>query len=173
MRIFAVTGTSIPTAFATPEATLASSGQSRSSEEPPLRETTLFTGQPKLMSMKSGTRPAKPLSMIFRAASPIRSPSAPKSCTPTGRCPSSNSVYFRVRSSACMIPSALTNSVTITSAPISLQILRKIKSVTPAIGARYKGNFPEENQWSTAQSSMWVKHFLLQVRVSSITHTAP
>ena len=48
-----------------------------------------------------------------------------------------------------MIPSALTNSVTITSAPISLQILRKIKSVTPAIGARYKGNFPSENQCNT------------------------
>ena len=74
--------------------------------------------------------------MIFFAASPILSPSAPNNWTPTDRCSSVNSVYFRVRSSACMIPSAETNSVTITSAPSSLQIWRKITSVTPAIGAR-------------------------------------
>ena len=81
VRIFAVTGTSPPTAWATPEATSASTGQFFSNEDPPFLATTLFTGQPKLMSMKSGFFQ----SMIFFAASPMRLPSAPKSCTPTGR----------------------------------------------------------------------------------------
>ena len=35
-----------------------------------------------------------------------------------------------------------TNSVTITSAPSSLHMLRKTTSVTPAIGARYRGKAP-------------------------------
>jgi len=86
MRIFAVTGTL--TALATSLATSARTGQSRSNDEPPFFDTTLFTGQPKLISMKSGCFQ----STILRAASPMRLPSAPNNCTPTGRCTSSNSV---------------------------------------------------------------------------------
>ncbi len=130
--IFAVTGTRSPTALTIPEATLARVLQSLSKDEPPFLETTLLTGQPKLMSMKSGCFQ----SMILFAASPMRSPSAPNNCTPQGRCSSVNSVYFRVRSSCLMMPSADTNSVTMTSAPNSLQIVRNTTSVTPAIGAR-------------------------------------
>ena len=37
------------------------------------------------------------------------------------------------------MPSAETNSVTMTSTPSSLQMVRKIGSVTPAIGARNNG----------------------------------
>lgn len=131
-RILAVTGTWSPTALATPDATLARSGQSFSSDDPPFFETTLFTGQPKLMSMKSGCFQ----SMIFLAASPMRMPSAPKIWIPSGRCSSLNSVYFLVYSSRCMMPSAETNSVTTTSAPSSLQMVLNTTSVTPAMGAR-------------------------------------
>lgn len=91
-RIFAVTGTWSPTALDTPSATLARSGQSLRSDEPPFLETTLLTGHPKLMSMKSGCFQ----SIIFLAASPMRTPSAPKIWIPSGRCSSLNSVYFRV-----------------------------------------------------------------------------
>ena len=132
IRILAVTGTWSPTARATPEATLASASQFLRSDEPPFLATTLLTGQPKLMSIKSGCFQ----SMIFLAASPMRSPSPPKIWTPQGRCSSVNSVYFLVRSSCLMMPSAETNSVTMTSAPSSLQIERNTTSVTPAIGAR-------------------------------------
>src|SRR5947199_285066 len=58
----------------------ASNGQSRNSDEPPFFATTLLTGQPKLMSMKSGCTQ----SITARAASPKRSGSPPKSCTPSG-----------------------------------------------------------------------------------------
>ena len=130
--ILAVTGTRSPTLAATDPATSASRGQSFSSEDPPFLETTFLTGHPKLRSIKSGCFQ----SIILWAASAMRFPLAPKSWTPTGLCPSSNSVYLRVLLSAWIIPSADTNSVVMTSAPISLQILRKMRSVTPAMGAR-------------------------------------
>ncbi len=63
--VFAVTGTGA-TARTTARATRSSNGQSRSRDEPPFFETTLFTGQPKFRSMKSG----RFHSTIIRAASP-------------------------------------------------------------------------------------------------------
>ena len=131
MRIFAVTGTGAH-ARTTARATFSKSGQSRSSEEPPFFETIVFTGQPKFRSMKSGCFH----SMTRRAASPRCSGSAPKSCTPSGRSAGSNSRYSSVRSLRRKMPSALTNSVTMTSAPCSLASCRNTVSVTPAIGAR-------------------------------------
>src|SRR5258708_4423951 len=137
MRIFAVTG--IPSgkqAPTTARATDSSSGQSRSRAEPPFFETILFTGQPKFRSMKSGCAH----SMTARAASARRSGSAPKSCTPTGRSTAgSKSIICRVRSLRCRMPSAETNSVVRTSAPISLQSWRNPESVPPAMGARNNG----------------------------------
>ena len=131
MRIFAVTGTGAH-ARTTARAIFSKSGQSRRIDEPPFFETTLFTGQPKFRSMKSGCFQ----SMTMRAASPRCSGSAPNSCTPSGRSASTNSRYSSVRSLRLKMPSALTNSVTITSAPCSFASWRKMESVTPAIGAR-------------------------------------
>jgi hypothetical protein len=131
MRILAVTGCGA-TARTTARATFSSSGQSRSSDEPPFLLTTLLTGQPKFRSMKSGCFH----SITMRAASPRWPGSAPKSCTPSGRSASQNSRYSSVRSLRRKMPSAETNSVTITSAPCSLQSWRKMVSVTPAMGAR-------------------------------------
>ena len=76
---------------------------------------------------------------MILAASPMWAPSAPKSWMPMGRCDSSILVYLLFLSHAWRMPSAETNSVTITSAPSSLQMVRKMGSVTPAMGARNSG----------------------------------
>lgn len=145
MRILAVTGTPRGARASTIFLAVSQSrGQSLRSEDPPFFETTLLTGQPKLMSMKSGAFQVT----IFFAASPMRVPSAPKSWTPSGRWESVNSVYLRVRWSWRMMPSAETNSVTMASAPSSLQMWRKTMSVTPAIGARNRGGEVFWNQGS-------------------------
>src|ERR1700730_3326545 len=130
-RILAVTGTG-SSACTTREATRSRRGQSRRRAEPPWRQTTLLTGQPKFRSMKSGCTQ----STTALAASAIFSGSAPKSWTPIGRSSGRNDTISRVRWFRWRIPSAETNSVTTTSAPYSLHNRRKTESVTPAIGAR-------------------------------------
>ena len=66
------------------------SGRSRSRPEPPLHFTTLFTGQPKLMS-----RMSKPRSWQTRAASAITAGSAPNSCAEMGCSSGSKARYFK------------------------------------------------------------------------------
>ena len=68
------------------------SGRSRSRPEPPLHFTTLFTGQPKLMS-----RMSKPRSWQTRAASAITAGSAPNSCAEMGCSSGSKDRYCKVR----------------------------------------------------------------------------
>ncbi len=71
VRILAVTGKGA-TALTTASATLPNVGQSLSRAEPPFFATTLFTGQPKFRSMKSGcthsTTGSRGLRHVFRVA---------------------------------------------------------------------------------------------------------
>ena len=108
--------------------------------EPPLRFTTFFTGQPKLMSMNSGWN----TSVTSAAASPIGPGSAPKICTPIGRSSAPKRSLLSVASFSRRIPSAERNSVTTTSAPKRRQSRRNGDSDTPAIGARKSGT-----SWAT------------------------
>ena len=61
---------------------------------------------------------------------------APKICTPMGRWPSVKSTISQALALSRTKASDWTNSVTITSAPCSLQSCRKATSVWRAIGAR-------------------------------------
>ena len=131
VRILAVTG--VPgTARTTAPTTLPILAGLRSIEEPASIQITRSAGQPKLISIKSGCR----RSASSRAASAIESGLAPKICTPIGRCCSVKSTVSHSLGSSRMSASDCTNSVTMTSAPCSLQNCRKTMSVTRAIGAR-------------------------------------
>ena len=137
VRIFAVTAVS-GTAPMTAPITLPILAGLRSMEEPASIQMTRSAGQPKLISIKSGCM----RSTNILAASPIEAGFDPKICTPIGRCASLKSTVSHNRSSPRINASACTNSVTITSAPCSLQNCRKTMSVNRAIGAKYRGNCP-------------------------------
>ena len=133
-RYFMVNG--IAMAFRTSRSRRSTSGRSRSSADPPLHFTTLFTGQPKLMS-----RMSNPRSWQTRAASAMTAGSAPKSCAEMGCSSGSNARYFSVlvglrAPSEALTPWELVNSVMISPHPPRLRMnRRKTVSVTPAMGA--------------------------------------
>ena len=80
------------------------------------------------------------------AAAPIATGSAPKIWTPIGRSASSNRRYSRVRTLPRRTPSALTNSLTTTSAPNRRQSRRNGDSLTPAWGASQSGTLPSRSR---------------------------
>ena len=133
LRIFTVTGRCV--LRDTARITDCTRSRSRRHPDPPLRRTTFFTGQPKLMSTKSGRK----MSVTSFAASPIASGSAPKICTPIGCSSGSKRSLAMVASFSRRIPSAERNSVTTTSAPCARQRRRNGDSETPAMGARISG----------------------------------
>ncbi len=115
---------------------VSTSGRLRSSPEPPLHFTTLFTGHPKLISTVS-----KPSCSQTRAASDITSGSAPKSCAEIGCSSGSNTRYFIVRVVLAArveltTPCELVNSVINSPQPPWWRMNRRnTVSVTPAMGA--------------------------------------
>ena len=79
-----------------------------------------------------------PSAATMDAASPITDGSDPKSCTASGFSAGWLFKSDRVLGLWRTIPSALTISDVTKSAPKLLAILRKLKSVIPAMGARIK-----------------------------------
>src|SRR2546425_1052403 len=103
--------------------------------EPPLLRTTFLTGQPKLMSMKSGRHTPVTIS----AARAMTSASAPYSWMPIGRSASSNRISWNRCWMPRATPTAEMNSDTTTSAPARRHSSRNGDSDTPAMGARNRG----------------------------------
>ena len=97
--------------------------------------TTFFTGQPKLISTRSGFTASQILALISIASS-----SPPKIWIPKGRSSSEKSSFFKLFMASLINPSLLMNSLYIKSAPLSLQTARKGGSLTSSIGANSKGN---------------------------------
>lgn len=133
--VLTVTGSE--TAFTTSDVMRSILGMSRSMPAPAPFAATFFTGQPKLMSMRSG-----PACSTISAACTIASGSRPYIWIATGRSRESmcslRTVDFTSRTKA----SADTNSVYTRAAPISRQISRKLASVTSSIGASITGRSP-------------------------------
>jgi hypothetical protein len=109
-----------------------SNGVQRSRPEPAFCSITLCAGQPKFRSRKSG----RTRSQTSRAARAIEAGVAPKICTPIGRWVAVKSTISHALALSRIKASDWTNSVTMTSAPCSLQSCRKAMSVRRAIGAR-------------------------------------
>ena len=135
-RVFTVTGSFTDWTMALVISTI--NGTLFSIPAPAPRVTILRTGQPKLMSIKSGRA-----SSTIRAACTIASIKCPYSCMPIGRSPSSISSFLSVLRASRINPSDDTNSVYIMSAPKCLHIKRNEGSVTSSIGARKRGFSPK------------------------------
>ena len=133
MRIFNVTGTS--TASTVAARILPASTSSRISAEPAAWPTaTFFTGQPKLMSIRSA-----PLATAIRAASAMASGSQPANCTEDGPPPATTSAMRMVlRFSRTMAQEAIISETT-SPAPSDFARARNGRSVTPESGARITG----------------------------------
>ena len=99
--------------------------------EPEPLPATFFTGQPQLMSMKSGWRCSTTSKHRNNSSS-----SAPKIWIPIGCCASSNCILRKLFSASRLSASEAINSVIKTSTPKRLQICRKGISVTSSIGER-------------------------------------
>ena len=134
LRIFTVTGRCV--ALCTARMIRCTKPKSFRHPDPPLFFTTFFTGQPKLMSMKSGLQ----ASVTISAARAMTVASAPYSWIPTGRSASSNRMSWNRCSKPRATPTAEINSDTTTSAPNRRAMSRNGDSDTPAMGARKRGN---------------------------------
>ena len=133
MRIFSVTGTGTARTVAARIAAAATS--SRISADPACwPSATFFTGQPKLMSIRSAPR-----STASRAASAIASGSQPASCSAlTPPHPSISAIASVLRFSRTIAQEAIISETTMPP-PSRFATRRNGRSVTPDIGARITG----------------------------------
>ncbi len=133
MRIFSVTGTGTARTVASRIAAAAAS--SRISAEPACwPSATFFTGQPKLMSIRSAPR-----STAKRAASAIAAGSQPASCRALmPPAPSISAIASVLRFSRIIAQEAIISDTTM-PAPSCFASRRNGRSVTPDIGARMTG----------------------------------
>ncbi len=132
MRIFSVTGTG--TARTVASRMRAAAASSRISAEPALCPTaTFFTGQPKLMSIRSAPRPS-----AIRAASAIAAGSHPASWIAFGPAPSTLAMRSVAWFSRTIAQDAIISDTTM-PVPSRLASRRNGRSVTPDIGARMTG----------------------------------
>ena len=144
--IFTVIGTSVASMQA--RTMLTTRSGSLSSAAPASFLHTLGAGHPKLMSMTSA------LSCSISTVWTISSVIPPKICGMNGDSLGSLStfsqeyVFFRVR------PDAAVNSVTVRSAPHSLARIRYARSVTPAIGARKRGEADASIVWGVMRLAL-------------------
>src|SRR5438477_6266498 len=149
LRIFTVTGRCV--AVRTARMICCTSPRSFKHPDPPLFLTTFLTGQPKLMSMKSGLT----TSVTISAARAMIVASAPYSWMPMGRSASSKRMSSNKCSKPRATPTAEMNSDTTTSAPKRRHSSRKGDSDTPDMGARKSGNAcPERYGKSMAHNVM-------------------
>ena len=131
-RVFTVTGSWVP--FTTARVREIIRSISFKTPAPAPLVTTFFTGQPKLMSSKSGFTVS-----TMAALRAIASSSPPKIWMPTGRSSSKISSFCRLFRALRISPSLLMNSVYIRSAPLCLQTARNGGSLTSSIGASSSG----------------------------------
>ena len=169
MRIFNVTGTG--TARTVASRIRAAAASSRINAEPACwPNATFFTGQPKLMSIRSA-----PQSTASFAASVIAAGSQPASCSAeTPPQPSTSAMRSVLRFSRIIAHEAIISDTTI-PAPCCFASRRNGRSVTPDIGARITGvsmrtppprsiggnNFATVLQYIPAESVMAERHMLM------------